>query len=166
MRQSCCRPGSYPSPEAGRYGGSIHNFGGGDAAGHAFAHDVHLQPENFTAQMADGCELDQMRGKVFGIGFAGQAAAVAVGTPDEKYKVERCVGCVGERPLFAGIEFLELLRFLEVVQFFERGVGVGFDAPALQVAVDLLFEHVGQKEDADDASVAAHEGRARGAPRP
>ena len=98
-----------------------------------------------------------MRSQLLGIGLAGQAAPVPVGAPDQKDEVEGRIGGVGQSALLAGVEFLELLGLLEIVQLFERGVGVGFDAPPLQVAGDLLFQHVGQVEDAHDPGIAAHQ---------
>ncbi len=108
--------------------------------------------------MADGRKLDQVRGHVFGVGFARQAAPVAVGAAHEEDEIEGRVGRIGQFSLLAGVERAELLRLLEVVHLLERGVGVGADAPPLQVAGNFVLQHVGQEEDADDAGVVAHLG--------
>ena len=96
-----------------------------------------------------------MGGHVFGVGFARQAVAVAVGAPDQEDKVKGRVGSVRQFALLTRIEDTKSLRLLKIVQFFECCVSIGPNAPPLQIAGQLGLEHIGQEKDADDACIVA-----------
>ena len=108
-----------------------HFTGGAAGVVHALAHHIDFQPQNFAAQVADCGHLDQMGGHVFGVGFARQAVAVAVGAPDQEDKVKGRVGSVRQFALLTRIEDTKSLRLLKIVQFFECCVSIGPNAPPL-----------------------------------